>query len=51
MRNEGVNRANRVGLVDVVVEALGQQRDLPTITLHNEPLHAKAPTTDSLTES
>ena len=50
VRNKGIDRANRVGPVDVVVEALGQERDLPTIRLRDEPLHAEPPA-DSLAES
>jgi hypothetical protein len=49
--NERFDRADRVRLVDVVIEALRQERDLRTIRLRNEPLHAKPPAADSLAES
>jgi hypothetical protein len=49
--NKSINRANGVRLLDVVVEALRQQRDLCTIRLCDEPLHAKPPAADSLAES
>jgi hypothetical protein len=37
--DEGVNRANRVLLVDPIVKTLRQQRRLPTICPFDEPLH------------
>ena len=34
-----VDHANRVALVNEIIEAFGQQRPLPTIRLLNEALH------------
>ena len=51
MSNKGIDRADGIRLVDVVVEALGQERDLRSIRLRNEPLHAQPPAANSLAES
>ena len=37
--DEGVNRANRVLLVDPILKTLRQERRLPTICPFDEPLH------------
>jgi len=37
--DEGVDHANRIALVDEIIEAFGQQRPLPPICLRNEALH------------
>ena len=41
--DEGVDRANRVLLVDPVVKTLRQERRLPTICPFDEPLHDHPP--------
>ena len=38
-----VDRANRVALVNEIIEAFGQQRPLPTIRLFNEAPHQLPP--------
>ena len=37
--DEGVDHANRIALVDKIIEAFGQQRPLPAICLRNEALN------------
>ena len=37
--DEGVDHANRIALVDEIIEAFGQQRPLPAICPRNEALH------------
>ena len=51
MRHERLDRAHRIALADVVVEALGQQRELRAIRFFDEPLHAPAPAANSQAES
>ena len=41
--DEGVNRADRVVLGDIVVETLRQQRDLHAVLTFDESLHTAAP--------
>jgi hypothetical protein len=41
--DERINRADRIALVDKVIEAFGQQRPLPPIRPFNEPLHRLPP--------
>jgi hypothetical protein len=51
MRHERLDRAHRIALANVVVEALRQQRELVALRFFDEPLHAPAPTADSQAES
>src|SRR5215467_10021186 len=37
--DEGINHANRIALIDPVLEAFRQQRRLPSIHPRNEPRH------------
>jgi hypothetical protein len=37
--DEGIDRPNRIDLIDEVIEAFGQQRRLPTVRTFNEALH------------
>jgi hypothetical protein len=41
--NKGVYRANRIVLIDPIVEALGQKRRLTSICAFHEPLHDHPP--------
>ena len=37
--DEGINRPNRISIIDEVIEALGQQCRLPAVHTFNEALH------------
>jgi hypothetical protein len=40
---EGIDRPNRIDLIDEVIETFGQQRRLPTVRTFNEALHPCPP--------
>jgi len=37
--DEGIDRTNRIDLIDEIIEAFGQQRRLPTVHTLNQALH------------
>src|SRR4029450_1811522 len=41
--DEGIDRTNRIDLIDEIIEAFGQQRRLPTVRTFNEALHPCPP--------
>src|SRR5512144_1494887 len=41
--DEGIDRPDRIDLIDEVIEAFGQQRRLPTVRTFNEALHPCPP--------
>jgi len=51
MRHERLDRAHRIALANVVLEALRQQRKLSAIRFFDEPLHDPTPPADSRAES
>ena len=41
--DKGIDHTNRIGLIDEVIQTLGQQRRLPTVRTFNETLHPRPP--------